>query len=144
MKSMISKNLLILRKKNGFSQEEVASRIGVSRQTLAKWENGESVPDVLFSNKLAEIYDVSLDDLVNFNSDQMEVQVMAPKGKYMFGTVTVGDRGQIVIPVKARKIFNIKPGDDLLVLGDIDQGLALVNSDFFLEAVSQIQEKGKR
>lgn len=141
---MISKNLLILRKKNGFSQEEVASRIGVSRQTLAKWENGESVPDVLFSNKLAEIYDVSLDDLVNFNSDQMEVQVMAPKGKYMFGTVTVGDRGQIVIPVKARKIFNIKPGDDLLVLGDIDQGLALVNSDFFLKAVSQIQEKGKR
>lgn len=141
---MISKNLMNLRKMNGFSQEEVASKIGVSRQTLAKWENGESVPDVLFSNKLAEIYDVSLDDLVNFDSNQMEIQTIAPKGKYIFGTVTVGDRGQIVIPVKARKIFDLKPGDDLLVLGDINQGIALTKTDFFLEAMTQIQENKKR
>ena len=41
-----------------------------------------------------------------------------PKGKYMFGMVKVGDKGQIVIPAKARKIFNIKPGDNLVILGD--------------------------
>lgn len=141
---MISKNLLNLRKMNGYSQEEVASRIGVSRQTLAKWENGESVPDVMFSSKLAEIYDVSLDDLVNFDSEQMDVQIMSPKGKYLFGTVTVGERGQIVIPKKARRIFDIKPGDDLLLLGDIEQGLALTKTDFFMEVVNQIQGKGKK
>jgi AbrB family looped-hinge helix DNA binding protein len=49
-----------------------------------------------------------------------------PKGKYVFGTVKVGEKGQIVIPKDARKIFDIKPGDSLLMLGDIDQGIALV------------------
>lgn len=46
-------------------------------------------------------------------------------GHYIFGTVTVGERGQIVIPKEARDIFNIKPGDTLFVLGDKDKGIAI-------------------
>lgn len=63
-----------------------------------------------------------------------------PKGKHIFGTVTVGEKGQIVIPVKARRIFNINPGDDLIVLGDEERGLALMSTDFFLEGMKKIQE----
>lgn len=48
------------------------------------------------------------------------------KGKYIFGTVKVGDRGQIVIPVEARKLFDIKPGDLLLVVGDEEKGIGIV------------------
>ncbi|MFA5766133.1 MAG: AbrB/MazE/SpoVT family DNA-binding domain-containing protein, partial [Bacilli bacterium] len=48
------------------------------------------------------------------------------KGKHIFGAVKVGEKGQIVIPKKARDIFNIKPGDNLLLLGDEEQGLAIV------------------
>ena len=47
-----------------------------------------------------------------------------PKGKHIFGTVKVGERGQIVIPKEAREIFDINPGDTLLVLGDEEQGIA--------------------
>lgn len=53
----------------------------------------------------------------------------APKGKHLFGLVRVGDKGQIVIPKQARDIFGIKPGDQLLVLGDEAQGLALMTPD---------------
>ena len=71
---------------------------------------------------------------------------MAPEGKHVFGTVKVGEKGQIVIPKDARKLFDIKPGDSLLVLGDEAQGLALVKNEVFLEFARQIfdaQKKGE-
>lgn len=61
-----------------------------------------------------------------------------PQGKHMFGLVKVGEKGQIVIPKKAREIFDIKPGDNLLLLGDEAQGLALVKSDAFLSFAEEI------
>ena len=67
---MISENIVKLRKKHKFSQEEVAEKIGVTRQTIAKWENGESVPDVIHSSALAELFDVTLDSLVNFQESE--------------------------------------------------------------------------
>jgi AbrB family looped-hinge helix DNA binding protein len=52
-------------------------------------------------------------------------------GKHIFGTVKVGEKGQIVIPKEARDLFNIKPGDTLLLLGDEAQGIAIVKNDLF-------------
>ena len=127
---MISANITSLRKKKGLSQEALADKIGVSRQTVAKWESGESAPDVIHCDAMADLFEATLDSLVH---DDMKMGP-PPQGRYIFGTVTVGEKGQIVIPVKARRIFNIKPGDDLMVLGAENQGLALVRADFFLEA----------
>lgn len=59
-----------------------------------------------------------------------------PKGKHIFGTVRVGEKGQIVIPKDARKIFDIKPGDSLVVLGDEASGIAIMKSDAFMAQVS--------
>ena len=67
-----------------------------------------------------------------------------PKGKHLFGLVTVGERGQIVIPKKARDIFDIKAGDQLLLLGDDEQGLALVKNEVFLELANAIFAAQKR
>ena len=108
----------------------------MSRQTVAKWESGESSPDVEHCDAMAELFDVTIDALVHENMEMGP----PPQGRYVFGTVTVGEKGQIVIPVKARRIFNIKPGDDLMVLGADNQGLALVRSDFFLEAARILEE----
>lgn len=52
-----------------------------------------------------------------------------PKGKHIFGTAKVGEKGQIVIPKDAREIFNINPGDNLLVLGDEERGLTITKTD---------------
>lgn len=68
--------------------------------------------------------DVSLDDLVNYdreNSNDLGLGV-PPKGKHVFGITKVGEKGQIVIPAKARKIFDIQPGDNLILLGDGKSG----------------------
>lgn len=54
-------------------------------------------------------------------------------GRYIFGTATVGERGQIVIPARARKIFDIKPGDGLIVIGDKRRGLALLRAQDILD-----------
>ena len=59
-------------------------------------------------------------------------------GKHIFGTVKVGEKGQIVIPSDARKIFNIKPGDNLIVLGDESQGIAIVKADILEDFAKQI------
>lgn len=59
-----------------------------------------------------------------------------PRGKHAFGMVRVGDKGQIVIPARARKLFNIEPGDSLIVLGDEGQGLALMREQDFMAQVA--------
>lgn len=51
------------------------------------------------------------------------------EGKHIFGMVKVGEKGQIVIPVEARRIFKINPGDTLMLVGDESQGLAIITSD---------------
>ena len=60
------------------------------------------------------------------------------KGQHIFGTVKVGEKGQIVIPKEARQIFDIKAGDTLLVLGDEEQGLAIVKADIMKELAVRI------
>lgn len=60
----------------------------------------------------------------------------APKGKHIFGTVKIGEKGQIVIPKEARDIFHMQPGDSLVVLGDEATGLALIKNDVFLAHVA--------
>lgn len=123
---MISRNLKSLRKKNQYTQEDIAEKINVSRQSVAKWENGESTPDIESCIKLANLYNVKLDDLVNHSEEKTGIAV-PPKGKYFFGSVVVGERGQIVIPKEARTIFNINAGDKLLILGDEERGLGIVH-----------------
>ena len=61
------------------------------------------------------------------------------EGKYIFGVVKVGDKGQIVIPKDARKIYDIKPGDALMMLGD-QRGMALLKTEIFQSAIDQAME----
>ena len=66
------------------------------------------------------------------------------KTRHIFGSVKVGERGQIVIPKEAREIFGIEPGDLLLVLGDLERGLALVKADALQEFARMILETSSR
>lgn len=135
--STFSENLLALRRLSRLTQEQAAERVGVSRQALAKWETGETLPDVERSRQLAELYGVSLDDLVSA-PPSMGLPI-PPRGKHLFGIVRVGDKGQIVIPQKARRVFGIQPGDTLVVMGDEAQGLALVREGDLLALAEAIR-----
>ena len=60
-------------------------------------------------------------------------------GKYIFGVVKVGDKGQIVIPKDARKVYDINPGDTLMLLGD-QKGMALLKTEIFQAMIDQAME----
>ena len=131
------------RKKAGLSQEQLAEKMSVSRSAVAKWEAGDSIPDLDKCKTLAEMFGVSLDDLANYESDSNLGLEVPPKGKHLFGLVTVGDKGQIVIPAKARKVFDISSGDQLVVLGDEAQGMAIMKAEDFMNMANLIKKSLK-
>lgn len=67
------------RKKKGLSQEEVAEKLGISRQTVSKWETDETLPDIRQSKRLAVLYGMSLDELIEFDIDVKEIQEVIDK-----------------------------------------------------------------
>ena len=89
---MFSDNLINLRKMHHLTQEDVAEKVGVTRQSVAKWESGESVPDLDKCRMLADLFRVSLDDLANYEPEDNMGLSVPPRGKHLFGLVTVGDK----------------------------------------------------
>lgn len=135
---MLADNLVMLRNLNSKSQEQIAEVIGISRQSYAKWEQGETIPDVEKCSILADFYGVSIDALIHQDNTIGKTKIApSPIGKHLWGMVTVGSKGQIVIPKAARDTFDLKEGDNLVVLGDDNEGIALIKANDFEK---QIQE----
>ena len=70
----LGSSLSAARRKSGLSQEAVAEKLGVSRQTISKWETDETLPDIRQSKRLALLYHLSLDELIDFDLDVQEIQ----------------------------------------------------------------------
>ena len=141
---MLKGNLVMLRNLHGYSQEQIAEKVGISRQAYAKWESGATVPDVEKASKLAGVYGVTVDGLMKTETvERIGVIPPIPAGKNIWGSVTMGERGQIVIPKAPRTKFNIKGGDRLIVLSD-ESGIALVPSEIFEEHMREILALSKQ
>lgn len=137
---MLKENLVMLRGINGYSQEEIAEKINISRQAYAKWETGATVPDIEKCSKLAEIYGVTVDSLIKTESAEgIGVIPPAPKGKNIWGSITINDRGQIVVPKGARDKFGLIGGKRLIVLSD-DEGIVLIPAEKFEDHMRKIME----
>lgn len=134
---MLKENLAMLRSIHGYSQEEIAEKIGISRQAYAKWESGATIPDIEKCSLLASVYGTTLDSLVRTESvEGIGVLPPAPKGKNIWGAVTISDRGQIVIPKGARDRFDLTGGQRLIV-GSDERGIALIPAKIFEEIVKK-------
>ena len=72
----LGSNLYHARKKNGLSQENVAEKLGVSRQTISKWETDETLPDIRQSKRLAVLYHMTLDELIEYDFDEQQALQM--------------------------------------------------------------------
>lgn len=70
----LGNNLFQARKKAGLSQEAVAEKLGVSRQTISKWETDETVPDIYQAKRLAKLYHLSLDERIEFDMDRKQIE----------------------------------------------------------------------
>ena len=135
---MLKENLVMLRGLHGYSQEEIAEKINISRQAYAKWETGATVPDIEKCRLLAAVYGVTLDSLAGSGAvDGSGASVLTPAGKSIWGSLTINDRGQIVIPKGARDKFDLTGGTRLIVLSD-DDGIALVPAERFEKKIRKI------
>ena len=137
---MLKDNLVMLRNIHGYSQEAIAEKIGISRQAYAKWETGATIPDIEKCSLLAEVYGTTIDSLIRTESaDDLGIVPPAPRGKNIWGSVMINDRGQIVIPKGAREQFNLKGGQRLIVLSD-ESGIALIPDAAFLNSMKRAME----
>ena len=137
---MLKDNLVMLRNIHGFSQEAIAEKIGISRQAYAKWETGATVPDIDKCRLLADVYGTTIDSLVRTEPEEgIGIIPPAPKGKNIWGSVAVGDRGQIVIPKGARDLFGLTGGKRLIVLSD-EHGIALIPDEAFMKNMKKALE----
>lgn len=128
---MLQDNLIMLRNMYGMSQEKIAEKIGISRQAYAKWESGTTVPDIEKCKRLADFYDVTIDSLLKTETeDKIGIIPPAPKGRNIWGSAIINERGQVVIPKAAREKFGLSGGQRMIVLSD-DVGIALIPAETF-------------
>ncbi len=132
MNILLSDNLCFLRQKNGYTLESIAEIISVSRQSVSKWEAGETYPDLTNCIKLASLYKISLDELVNNPLREADSRNFSVKREnYICGLVDVHDNGNIFVPETVKELLGIHPGDTLLLLADKNRGIALVKCNHF-------------
>lgn len=134
---MLGENIKRLRVLNQYSQEKLAEKLGVSRQAIAKWEKGETFPDLTNFVEIAELFQVTLDNLVNYDEKEYGIGV-PPRGKHLFGSVKIDEKRCIEIPEKAMALFDLHTGDEILVLGDEGEGIALVKKDEFMKKMQDL------
>ena len=131
----------MLRNAHGMSQEEVAEKIDISRQAYAKWEAGMTVPDIEKCRRLADLYGVTIDGLIRSETiDGKETILPAPREKNIWGSVTVNERGQLVIPKAPREKFGLTGGQRLIVLSEDMEGIALVPAEIFEAKMKKAME----
>ena len=138
---MLKDNLIILRNMHGFSQEEIAEKLSISRQAYVKWESGATVPDIEKCKRLADIYGITIDSLIKTETIDGNKNIPpAPKGKNIWGSVTINERGQLGIPKAARERFGLSGGQRLIVLSYDKEGIALVPAEIYEERIRKAME----
>jgi AbrB family looped-hinge helix DNA binding protein len=137
---MLKDNLVMLRNLHGLSQEAVAEKIGIYRPAYAKWETGATVPDIEKCSLLAELYGTTIDSLIRTEPvEGVGAIPPAPRGKNIWGSVAISDRGQIVIPKCLRDLFGLSGGQRLIVLSD-EMGIALIPDEAFMSSMRKAME----
>ena len=126
---MLSENLVMIRNLKGLTQEQVAEVVEISRQSYAKWEQGETVPDIEKCDRLASFYGIKLDALMHY--------------EFLWGTIKLGNRGQIVIPKEARDKYGLQEGSRLVVLGN-EEGIALIQAEKFESQLKSALELSRK
>lgn len=117
--------------------------LNVSRQVVAKWEHGESIPDLLNCIAIADVFDVSMDELLHYDGVNENISI-APKGKHFFGTTMIETDEKVKIPKEALEILHFKVGEELVALGDENPetaGLALVSKKEFMKTTKELLNK---
>lgn len=137
-------SLRLLRNEKKMTQEELAEQMEVSRQTVAKWENRESIPDIAKCRKLANIFGLSLDEIASIFivSDEPYKKSVKQANKVFFGIDTI-EGNRVTLPENAMSRLGIKNGDEVIILGDSSQGLILTPKFNFTDPTSITEDENR-
>lgn len=118
-------SLRLLRNEKKMTQEELAEKMEVSRQTVAKWENKESIPDIAKCRKLANIFGLSLDEIASIFVNDEALKISSKQSNKVFFGIDRLENNRVNLPENALSKFGLKNGDEVIILGDSSQGLVL-------------------
>lgn len=131
----IANKLQKLRKENGYSQEELADKLGISRQAVSKWERAESSPDTDNLIILAKLYNVSLDELLSTDESIDEIRENTIESKNNSGVCLTDDEGQ-TLKIENNKIHCYdKDGNEVKFNKKLHATLAIIDSVITLAAL---------
>ena len=142
----IQERLKDLRVERGLTLEQLEEQVNLSKSALGSYE-AKDFKDISHYAliKLAKFYGVTIDSLIHADEKIGKTKIApAPIDKHLWGTVTIGSKGQIVIPKNARDTFDMKEGDRLVVLGDESQGIALIKAEIFEKQMQEMLERSQR
>ena len=131
MNLCITNNLIFMRHNHGYTMEALAEIISVSRQTIAKWESGESFPDIMNCMKLATLYKITLDELVYKPLSEAKAGEFSSDKNKICGILNIDENGAINLPESLMEMFDMKTGDKVLLLADRREGIAIVKCSQF-------------
>ena len=125
----LGNNLFNARKKSGLSQEEVAEKLGVSRQTISKWELDDTLPDICQSKKLSNLYKLTLDEIIDRTNDSVTDKIDWTKAWSKKYPILATYQNEVDIQIYAKELsrllkdlekkYGYKELDAFLVLKDI-------------------------
>lgn len=134
MDILIADNVRFLRNQFGYTLEGLAEIINVTRQAVAKWESGESLPDITNCLRLSTLFKVSLDEFVSMPLRSIMTEKLNKRDdSHTMGTVDVESDGKIKIPDSVLDMFYINKGEKILLLAEKEKGIALVKCSQFEE-----------
>lgn len=127
---ILGKRISYFRNLKGLTQEELGKKLGVTRQTIASWENNKKVPDIMTGRDIAKALDITMEDLTGEADSVMQT----PKTYRFLGTVTIGKDGKVKLPKKILDEMGVQAGDEMLVLGDTERGVEFLPMDILWES----------
>ncbi len=133
----LGNHLFEARKKSGMSQEKVAEKMGVSRQTISKWELGETLPDIRQAKLLSNYYGLSLDELIDFDIDVQEIKEIIHKTdeeklNQVDWTKTWGEKYPILLKYQEEVDLNPYKSELKKMLSELQQRHGYSKQDAFL------------
>lgn len=138
----LGNKILELRKKHNITQEELAEKIGVTRQTISKWELGETHPDINQAKKLSMIFNISLDELVNNDTENIIIEKISNTEKLsglvlkILKIIGVLFIIFLIIDVISLIMFIALKDVETLKVEEIEMSCSLNNSDYIINVGS--------
>ena len=126
---ILGKRISYFRNLRGLTQEELGKKLGVTRQTIASWENNKKVPDIMTGRDIAKALDITMEDLTGKEDSVMQM----PKTYRFLGTVTIGKDGKVKLPKNILDEMGVQAGDQMLVLADTERGVEFLPMDILWE-----------